>query len=227
MAAQNTPPEAGRPHAGTQLISEWIVDTPERQRAAADALLGEWRALVSAFRPAAFLRLACFASDDGRVLLSHAQWAGDEAHLAFVRTHRSDMIGRIDKEVPGIQRPGLTRYTVAHSLRLDSGDARTHTGDAGTSSDAGTLTLVRARTGIPEVTALWAAATAERVRRIRPAGVRTVRLLGSKDGTHGLLLVQGPWPANADDTRPADGAHAGVHLCEPRGFRLIGSVEGP
>ena len=62
-------PDLARPDAGTTLISEWIVDTPDRQDRACRALLGEWGELSARVRPKAFLQLSCFASADGRVLL--------------------------------------------------------------------------------------------------------------------------------------------------------------
>ncbi|WP_103528471.1 antibiotic biosynthesis monooxygenase [Streptomyces sp. SM12] len=194
-------PDLTRPDAGTTLISEWIVDTPDRQDRAGRALLGEWDELSARFRPDAFLRLSCFASADGRVLLSVAQWASDDAHFAFVREHRAEMVGRIDREVPGIRRPGLVRYRLAHTVVLD-----------GAGDDTTDVIVARAESEPASDAARWAEATAGRLRAAPPAGMGTAHVLVSEDGARGLLY--------APVTQANDIAGARRH-------RLFGAVAGP
>lgn len=195
-------PDLARTDAGTTLISEWIVDTRDRQDRAARALLGEWGELSARFRPEAFLRLSCFASADGRVLLSVAQWTSDEAHLAFVREHRAEMVNRIDREIPGIRRPGLVRYRLAHTVVPDN------------AGDDTTDVIVVARTESEPAphAARWAEATADRLRAAPPPGMGTAHVFVSEDGAHGLLYAP---------VTQADGV-AGA-----RPYRLLGTVAGP
>ncbi|MCK1798614.1 antibiotic biosynthesis monooxygenase [Streptomyces sp. XM4193] len=194
-------PDLARADAGTTLISEWIVDTPDRQGRAGRALLEEWGELSARFRPEAFLRLSCFASADGRVLLSVAQWTGDDAHLAFVREHRAEMVGRIDREVPGIRRPGLVRYRLAHTVVHD---------DVG--ADTTDVIVARAESGPASDAVQWAEATADRLRASPPTGMGTAHVLVSGDSTRGLLY--------APVTQVNDVAGATL-------YRLLGAVTGP
>ncbi|MFI6474886.1 antibiotic biosynthesis monooxygenase [Streptomyces sp. NPDC050516] len=195
-------PDLARPDAGTTLISEWIVDTPDRQDRAGRALLGEWGELSARVRPKAFLQLSCFASADGRVLLSVAQWTSDEAHLAFVREHRADMVGRIDREVPGIRRPGLVRYRLAHTVVPDG------TGDDTTDM----IVVARAESESASHAERWAEATADRLRAAPPLGMGAAHVFVSEDGAHGLLYAPVPQANGVVGARP---------------YRLLGAVAGP
>ncbi|GAA2374903.1 antibiotic biosynthesis monooxygenase [Streptomyces carpaticus] len=194
-------PDLARPDAGTTLISEWMVDTPERQDRAGRALLGEWSELSARFRPEAFLRLSCFAGVDGRVLLCVAQWTSDDAHLAFVREHRAEMVGRIDREIPGIRRPGLVRYRLAHTVVPD--DACDDTTD---------VIVARAESEPASDAARWAEATADRLRTTPPPGMGVAHVFVSPDRARGLLYAP---VTEANDV-------AGARL-----YRLLGTVAGP
>ncbi|GAV38492.1 antibiotic biosynthesis monooxygenase [Streptomyces sp. LBUM 1476] len=193
-------PDLDRPDAGTTLISEWIVDTQDRQDRAGRALLGEWGELSAGFRPEGFLRLSCFANGDGRGLLSVAQWTSDEAHLAFVREHRADMVGRIDREIPGIRRPGLVRYRLAHTVVTE-----------GTDDTVDVIVVAHAETESASRAARWAETTADRLRTGRPPGMGTAHVFVSDDGARGLLY------APVTHTNGVAGA---------RPYRLLGSVAG-
>ncbi|WP_240796289.1 antibiotic biosynthesis monooxygenase [Streptomyces sp. RFCAC02] len=198
----NQLPDLARPDAGTTLVSEWIVDTPDRQDRAARALLQEWDELSARLRPEAFLRLSCFASADGRVLLSVAQWTSDEAHLAWIREHRAEMISRIDREIPGIRRPGLVRFRLAHTVTPD-----------GAGDDTTDLVVVERAEGAPgSVAEAWAGSTADRLRTAPPPGMGTAHVLVSKDGARGLLYA----PVTRAEGFPGALPH-----------RLIGAVAGP
>jgi hypothetical protein len=184
------------------LISEWIVDRPDRQDRAGQALLGEWGELSAKFRPEAFLLLSCFASVDGRVLLSVAQWTSDDAHLAFVREHRAEMVGRIDREIPGIRRPGLVRYRLAHTVVPDGAGHDT----------TDVIVVARAESEPASRAGRWAEATADRLRAAPPPGMGTVHVFVSEDSSRGLLYA------------PVTQAH-GVAGARP--YRLLGTVAGP
>ncbi|WP_416972275.1 antibiotic biosynthesis monooxygenase [Streptomyces sp. 4F14] len=195
-------PDLARSDAGTTLVSEWIVDGPDRQDRAGRALLGEWGELSARLRPEAFLRLSCFASADGRVLLCVAQWTGDEAHLAFVREHRSGMVGRIDREIPGIERPGLVRYRLAHTVVADGADDDT----------TDVIVVTHAGNGPAPHAARWAETMAGRLQTAPPPGMGTAHMFVSEDGARGLLY--------APVTRTN-----GVAGAQP--YRLLGAVAGP
>ncbi|WP_439674595.1 antibiotic biosynthesis monooxygenase [Embleya sp. MST-111070] len=105
-------PEFGRVDVGTILVSPWIVGTPERQRAAAEATLVEWEGVPW---PDGFLTLSCLLSVDGGRVLNYAQWTNDDDHRAFMRTTRPGMVRNIDEVVPGIERPGVIRYRLTGS----------------------------------------------------------------------------------------------------------------
>nr|WP_209310767.1 antibiotic biosynthesis monooxygenase [Streptomyces spiramenti] len=183
------------------MISEWIVDTPDRQDRAGRALLGEWGELSARFRPQAFLRLSCFASADGRVLLNVAQWTSDDAHLAFVREHRAGMVDRIDREIPGIRRPGPIRYRLTHTVE-----------PAGAGDDTTDVVVARTEGGSASDAVRWAELTAARLRAAPPAGMGTAHLFVSEDSARGLLY--------APVTQASD-------IAGGRRHRLLGAVAGP
>ncbi|MFI8928758.1 antibiotic biosynthesis monooxygenase [Streptomyces sp. NPDC053474] len=106
------------PAAGTALISEWITGTPERTRAAADAVAEEWAA---GEWPSALLSQHVFRATDGTGLLFYAQWTSDEAHLTWARARRGALVSRVDGLVPGIERPGLHRGRLHRSVVHDDG----------------------------------------------------------------------------------------------------------
>ncbi|MFG7944781.1 antibiotic biosynthesis monooxygenase [Streptomyces cacaoi] len=207
-------PDLTRPDAGTLLFSEWIVDTPERQQAAADALFGEWQGLATTLRPEAFLQLACFGSDDGRVLLSTALWTSDEEHLAFVREHRAAMVSRIDEALPGIERPGLVRFRRRHTVDGPAAPEPT-----------GTVVVLRAEADTAEAAGGWADAMADALRAT--GGPGPAHILVSTQGRS--VLIQAPAAPGAGRELPVpDGAAAaGVRVGPPRLHRLLGSVTGP
>ncbi|MFG2584559.1 antibiotic biosynthesis monooxygenase [Streptomyces malaysiensis] len=101
-------PDLTRPDVGAALFSTWSVGTPERQRAAVDAIAAAWDG-----RPwpaPELLSYNVYAGTDGATLMHHSQWADEAAYHAFVRTHRQERNDAIDSAVPGIERLGLSRY---------------------------------------------------------------------------------------------------------------------
>src|SRR5690606_36465878 len=97
-------PAPHRPDAGTVLVSEWLVGTPDRQTAAIDALHAGWAELATT---EGFLSLPSFAAHDGDRILNYAQWTDDDAQREFMRVDRPQLVARIDAAVSGIERPGV------------------------------------------------------------------------------------------------------------------------
>ena len=203
--------------AGTTLVSEWHVTNAQQQRDAAEALLSEWDELSATFAPDAFIQLSCFGDLDGRTVLNFAQWTSDEAHAAFTSRHRQDMVGRIDRALPGIQRPGLVRCRPHSTLKGVPA--------APASEEA---VVVRAVASSPERTAEWADATHRALESTLPDGVCSAHVLLSADGTQCVLYAP---CADGAETSHARLGHlprtAGVAVDAPRRYRLLGSVLGP
>ncbi|MEE4420591.1 hypothetical protein [Streptomyces bugieae] len=105
------------PAAGTALLSEWRTGTAERSRTAVDALMDEWAAAET---PSGRLAQHVFLSTDGANLLFYAQWTSDADHLAWARARRAEVVSRVDTLVPGIERPGLARTRLHHSVVHDA-----------------------------------------------------------------------------------------------------------
>ncbi|WP_221359202.1 antibiotic biosynthesis monooxygenase [Streptomyces beigongshangae] len=101
-------PEMARPEVGAPIFSTWRVGTPERQRAAVEAIAATWER-----RPwpaEGLLGYHVYAGEDGTTLLHHSQWRSEQDHEAFVKVHRQERVDEIDVVVPGIERVGLDRY---------------------------------------------------------------------------------------------------------------------
>ncbi|SEQ93383.1 antibiotic biosynthesis monooxygenase [Streptomyces radiopugnans] len=114
MSATPVHPDPARPEAGAVLISVWDVGTPERQRAAADAIAATWG--KREWPTPDMLSYGVYAGTDGRTLLHYSQWTGEEAYEEYVRTHRQERNDEIDDAVPGIERLRLTRTRRYRSL---------------------------------------------------------------------------------------------------------------
>ncbi|MEO8660406.1 MAG: NAD(P)H-binding protein [Bryobacteraceae bacterium] len=95
-------PDIGRSDAGLAMVSEWTVDTPERQQATVDAFVAAWR---NAPWPAGLVSVNLLASLDGTTILLYGQWANEGAYEEAV----------IEQTVPGIQRKPATAYRVYRS----------------------------------------------------------------------------------------------------------------
>ncbi|AOS64829.1 hypothetical protein [Actinoalloteichus hymeniacidonis] len=110
------PPNIDRPDAGTALMGRWYVDSPEHQAGAADALLAErsgwgWlRGLIS---------ISCFASTDGKSVLTYSQWVDEASLKHFIAVERPSMLRFVDERVPGrVERHGTIPYQVYASTIL-------------------------------------------------------------------------------------------------------------
>lgn len=101
-------PDPSRPDVHAPMFSTWRVGTPQRQRAAIDAIATTWDA---APWPTPDLKsYSVFPGTGGDTLLHFSQWTDDAAYREFVATHRQERNDAIDAAVPGIERVGLFTY---------------------------------------------------------------------------------------------------------------------
>ncbi|MFF7810386.1 antibiotic biosynthesis monooxygenase [Streptomyces sp. NPDC007945] len=112
VAHPDARPDLHRPGVGAVLVSTWRVGTPERQRAAVEAIRKAWES--RAWPDLGLLSYSVLAGTDGETLLHYSQWTQEQAYEDFVRTHRDDRNAEIDAAVPGIERVELRRYGAIH-----------------------------------------------------------------------------------------------------------------
>ncbi|MFF0424301.1 antibiotic biosynthesis monooxygenase [Streptomyces sp. NPDC004520] len=105
-------PDLHRPGLGAVLASTWRVATPERQRAAVDAIRKAWESRE--WPDLGLLSYSVYLGTDGDTLLHYSQWTEQQAYDDFVRTYRDDRNAEIDAAVPGIERVVLHRYAPPH-----------------------------------------------------------------------------------------------------------------
>ncbi|GAA2509542.1 antibiotic biosynthesis monooxygenase [Streptomyces gobitricini] len=115
-------PDFHRPGVGAVTVSTWRVGTPERQRAAVDAIAAAWRSRD--WPDVGLLSYSVYTGEDGDTLLHYSQWTSEEAYLEFVRTHRDGRNAEIDAAVPGIERVALHSYERYRGGALSSAESR-------------------------------------------------------------------------------------------------------
>ncbi|WP_329277496.1 antibiotic biosynthesis monooxygenase [Streptomyces sp. NBC_00691] len=119
VARPDARPDLHRPGVGAVLVSTWKVGTPERQRAAVDAIRTAWESRE--WPDLGLLSYSVYAGTDGETLLHYSQWTEEKAYEDFVRTYRDDRNAEIDAAVPGVERVELRRYAPIHrSAVLDA-----------------------------------------------------------------------------------------------------------
>ncbi|KAF0651321.1 MULTISPECIES: antibiotic biosynthesis monooxygenase [Streptomyces] len=115
-------PDLTRPGVGLVKASTWRVGTPERQRAALDAIARTWES-----RPwptEGLLSYTVHPGEDGDTLLHYSQWRSEEDYRELVRTERATRNAEIDAAVPGIERVALHSYEPYRSRVPGEGDGR-------------------------------------------------------------------------------------------------------
>ncbi|MFF0475988.1 antibiotic biosynthesis monooxygenase [Streptomyces sp. NPDC004284] len=112
VAHPDARPDLHRAGVGAVLVSTWRVGTPERQRAAVEAIRTAWES--RAWPDLGLLSYSVAIGTDGDTLLHYSQWTEEKAYEDFVRTHRDDRNAEIDAAVPGIERVELRRYAPIH-----------------------------------------------------------------------------------------------------------------
>lgn len=119
VARPDARPDLHRPGVGAVLVSTWRVGTPERQRAAVEAVRAAWES--RAWPDLGLLSYSIAIGTDGDTLLHYSQWTEQQAYDDFVRTHRDDRNAEIDAAVPGIERVELRRYAPIHRSAVRAG----------------------------------------------------------------------------------------------------------
>ncbi|MFE7777559.1 antibiotic biosynthesis monooxygenase [Streptomyces sp. NPDC057445] len=122
----STVPDLARSDVGAVRISSWRVGTPERQKAAVEAMAAAWQR--GDWPDPGLLSYSVYTSNDGETLLHYTQWASDEAFEEFLRTRRAfkeTWNAEVDAAVPGIERLGLHAYELYRSGGRRGSDDRT------------------------------------------------------------------------------------------------------
>lgn len=114
-------PDPARSDIGATLFSTWKLPDPDGRQAALDAIARVWER--DPWPAPGLLGYYVYEGEDGRTLLHHSQWTGEDAYEDFVRSHRQARVDEIDAAAPGIERIGLGRYRHYRSGSIDA-DAR-------------------------------------------------------------------------------------------------------
>ncbi|MFI2214357.1 antibiotic biosynthesis monooxygenase [Streptomyces sp. NPDC020141] len=108
IAQPDARPDLVRPGVGVVKISTWDVGTPERQRAAVEAIGRAW--LSRDWPDVGLLSYTVHIGEDGHTLLHYSQWADEQAYQQFFARYRDEKNAEIDAAVPGIERVGIHSY---------------------------------------------------------------------------------------------------------------------
>ena len=131
VAHPDARPDLDRPGVGAVLASTWRVGTPERQRAAVEAIRTVWESRE--WPELGLLSYSVLIGTDGDTLLHYSQWTTEQAYDDFVRTYRDDRNAEIDAAVPGVERVELHRYTLPYRAAAAEGaGAHVHLSTDGT-----------------------------------------------------------------------------------------------
>ncbi|CAL9384436.1 antibiotic biosynthesis monooxygenase [Streptomyces sp. enrichment culture] len=109
-------PDLARPGVGLVKASTWRVGTPERQRAAVEAIARTWE--KRPWPTEGLLSYTVHIGEDGDTLLHYSQWRSEEDYQELVRTERAARNAEIDAAVPGIERVALHSYELYRSTGL-------------------------------------------------------------------------------------------------------------
>ncbi|MFH8618251.1 antibiotic biosynthesis monooxygenase [Streptomyces sp. NPDC017979] len=116
-------PDIARGGVGLVKVSTWDVGTPERQRAAIEAIGAAWR--KRSWPDLGLLSYTVHVGNDGRTLLHYSQWTDEDAYQQFFSAgFRDERNAEIDAAVPGIQRLGLHSYELYRGGRGNPDDLR-------------------------------------------------------------------------------------------------------
>ncbi|MFD3728671.1 antibiotic biosynthesis monooxygenase [Streptomyces sp. NPDC058671] len=207
VAHPDARPDFRRPGVGAVLVSTWRVGSPERQRAAVEAIRTTWESRE--WPDLGLLSYSVYIGTDGDALLHHSQWTSEQAYEDFVRSYRN---AEIDAAVPGIERVVLHRYAPPYRSRVLDGP--------GARALPGALAVVEVDFEGPDqgrrkdwVDTVFTAMDGDAGKRPARGGIAAHFHL-STDGTRVLNMAEWPserahaeWQADA----PLDGAWARVH----------------
>ncbi|MFI6086429.1 antibiotic biosynthesis monooxygenase [Streptomyces sp. NPDC051218] len=115
-------PDPARAHGGLVFLSTWSTGTPERQRAAVEAIAAAWGS-----RPwphEGLLSYTVYAGADGSTLAHRSHWRDEAAYQDFFAHGRDERNAEIDEAVPGIERLGLRKTRLRDGVARAAGDDR-------------------------------------------------------------------------------------------------------
>ncbi|WP_321477257.1 antibiotic biosynthesis monooxygenase [uncultured Paludibaculum sp.] len=112
-----TRPNLMRPECGLVAVSEWTVETPERQRATVDAFAAAW---ANAPWPQGLLTCSLLCGNDGRSIVIYGQWTNEESYRSGLETHLRPRAALVDQKVPGIVRSAPDFYRLHRSRLRDT-----------------------------------------------------------------------------------------------------------
>ncbi|GGT24460.1 antibiotic biosynthesis monooxygenase [Streptomyces purpureus] len=115
-------PDLTRTDVGVVKAGTWRVGTPERQRAAVDAIRKTWQS--RAWPDSGILSYTVYTGEDGDTLFHYSQWRSEQAFQDFFARHRGDRNGEIDAAVPGIERVEVNSYELYRAKEADKDDPR-------------------------------------------------------------------------------------------------------
>lgn len=121
MPTQITPvqtrPNLMRPECGVVVVSEWIVETPERQCAAVEAYAEAWS---DGPWPAGLLTCNLLKSNDGRAIVVYGQWISEAHYYDAIESYIRPRLAEVDRAVPGIQRQAPDFFQLHRSRIRDT-----------------------------------------------------------------------------------------------------------
>ncbi|MFJ3702295.1 MULTISPECIES: antibiotic biosynthesis monooxygenase [Streptomyces] len=101
-------PDLTRPDTGVVKVSTWDTGTPERQARTVEAVRAAWGSRE--WPHPGLLSYTVHTGEDGRTLLHHSQWTGEDAYQDFARGGRDERNAEIDAAVPGVERLGIATF---------------------------------------------------------------------------------------------------------------------
>jgi len=159
--------------------------------------------------------LSCFVSPEGSTVLNYAQWTSDEAHREFQRTDRPVLARGVDEVVPGIERPGVTRYRLYRSFR-----------PAGAPGPAGCIAVVTIQFDRPGRARRWVDEVISELGAVGPVpGLVANHFHLSADDTRALNYAEWTDPGSHREAIDADRGTLGRHEPIGRLFRTRPGVK--
>lgn len=102
-------PDFTDPDVGLVVSSEWVLGTPERLNAAADAVMRSWR---DDEWPAGIQSYTLLLGSDGSTMRHYSQWDGVQAFAQYTEQLRDARVAPVDVQFPEIVRRGMQHYRV-------------------------------------------------------------------------------------------------------------------
>ncbi|GHG01745.1 antibiotic biosynthesis monooxygenase [Streptomyces zaomyceticus] len=213
VAHPDARPDLHRPAVGAVLVSTWRVGTPERQRAAVEAIRAAWES--KEWPDLGLLSYSVYTGTDGDTLLHYSQWTTEQAYEDYVLTYRDGRNAEIDAAVPDVERVELHRYAPPYRSAVLDGSAE--------GSVPGVIAVVEAEFDGPDagrqrawVDVVFTALDEDAVQR-PPFGGIGAHFHLSTDGRRVLNLAE--WESGrGDEEWPAQGEPASEAWERVRGY---------